>query len=1025
MGSPSLRFRATAAVTILLVALASLVLAPPVGHAEAADSASVELRGTFRVLLAVPAAVAGPGLPAEADTSRYTLEQADGPAVALDVGAVEPSTLPQSGQPVVVVGTWTDGGSLHVDTIAVDPGAEGAAGAAAEAGTSGEVLAAGAVHTTLVVLVDWTTPDAVTTAGARSLMDTQVAPWFSSASRGLTTFAPAAVTPWLAIAAPSGCDFSTIENEARQAATTNGFPASSYDHVIIYFPSLGACGWAGLGYLGGPTVWLNGYMHAGVIDHELGHNLGLNHANTFTCAGAQLVSSCTPNEYGDPYDTMGVGSWYGAPAYDAMWEDQLGWLPGGAQAVTATTTVVLNGYETGTFPVAAKVTPTVSSGDDDLWLEYRRAVGVDAGILSSATNGVLVHTRQHVSGFSSGQSVLLGLGPNGQAGGDYPLPAGQSWTSPQGITLSVTSLTATQATVAITYPATQPNLPTAVTATPGITSASLTWTAPSTVLNGAVTSYTVSAYANGALSPAIVTSTGSSATSATVSGLANGVTYRFAVQAVSAGGTSGRSALSNAIVPVSPPSAPAAPSVSAGEGQVLVGWAAPADNGSPIDHYVVTPYIGAVAQTPIVTVDAATALTVGSLVNGTGYSFAVAAHNALGDGAASPKSAVVTPGAYVPLAAPARLVDTRPGMATVDGQYAGGAMLSPGAPVPVTVAGRAGIPADAASVVLNVTVTGPVGPGHVIVYPCGQSVPLASNLNFVAGQTVPNAVVAGIGTSGRVCFSAAAATHLIVDVAGYFPTANAYVPLAAPARLVDTRPGESTADGQFAGGGMLTAGSPLQVTVAGRAAIPSDAASVMLNVTVTGPVGVGHLTVYPCGQSVPLASNLNFVAGQTVPNAVIAKIGSAGKVCFEAAAGTHLIVDAAGYFPTANAYVPLAAPARLVDTRPGESTADGQFAGGGMLTAGSPLQVTFAGRAGLPANAASVVLNVTVTGPVGAGHLTVYPCGQSVPLASNLNFVTGQTVPNAVIAKVGAAGKVCFQAAVGTHLVVDAAGALG
>ena len=249
-----------------------------------------------------------------------------------------------------------------------------------------------------------------------------------------------------------------------------------------------------------------------------------------------------------------------------------------------------------------------------------------------ATNGVRAHETARGRVQLRPERVAR-PGPNGQAGGDYPLPAGKSWTSPQGITLSVTSLTATQATVAITYPATQPNLPTAVTATPGITSASLAWTAPTTVLNGAVTSYTVSAYTNGALSPAIVTSTGSTAANTTISGLANGVTYRFTVQAVSAGGTSGRSALSNAIVPVSPPSTPAAPSVSTGEGQVLVGWAAPADNGSPIDHYVVTPYIGAVAQTPIVTVDAATALTVGSLINGTGYSFTVAAHNAVGDGA--------------------------------------------------------------------------------------------------------------------------------------------------------------------------------------------------------------------------------------------------------------------------------------------------------------------------------------------------------------------------------------------------------
>ncbi|MUH50870.1 MAG: N-acetylmuramoyl-L-alanine amidase [Actinobacteria bacterium] len=48
--------------------------------------------------------------------------------------------------------------------------------------------------------------------------------------------------------------------------------------------------------------------------------------------------------------------------------------------------------------------------------------------------------------------------------------------------------------------------------------------------------------------------------------------------------------------------------------------------------------------------------------------------------------------------------------------------------------------------------------------------PTASNLNFVAGQTVPNAVIAKLGTNGKVCLYTSAVTHLIVDVNGVFPT---------------------------------------------------------------------------------------------------------------------------------------------------------------------------------------------------------------------------------------------------------------
>jgi hypothetical protein len=181
------------------------------------------------------------------------------------------------------------------------------------------------------------------------------------------------------------------------------------------------------------------------------------------------------------------------------------------------------------------------------------------------------------------------------------------------------------------------------------------------------------------------------------------------------------------------------------------------------------------------------------------------------------------------------------------------------------------------------------------VYPCGQQVPLASNLNFVPGQTVPNAVITKVSYEGFVCFNSTSPTHLVVDVAGYFVGTDSFVPRLAPARLLDTRFGEHTVDGQSAGIGKLGAQTPLPLQVNSRAGLPDDAASVVLNVTVTDPETAGNLTVYPCGQPVPLASNLNFVPGQTVANAVIAKVGAGGKVCFNSTSWTHLVVDVAGH----------------------------------------------------------------------------------------------------------------------------------
>ena len=82
--------------------------------------------------------------------------------------------------------------------------------------------------------------------------------------------------------------------------------------------------------------------------------------------------------------------------------------------------------------------------------------------------------------------------------------------------------------------------------------------------------------------------------------------------------------------------------------------------------------------------------------------------------------------------------------------------------------GRAGVPAGAVAAVVNVTVVHARGPGFVTVFPCGSDRPTASSLNFVAGSTVPNGVIAKIGVGGKVCLFASNGTHLIVDVNGTF-----------------------------------------------------------------------------------------------------------------------------------------------------------------------------------------------------------------------------------------------------------------
>jgi hypothetical protein len=100
------------------------------------------------------------------------------------------------------------------------------------------------------------------------------------------------------------------------------------------------------------------------------------------------------------------------------------------------------------------------------------------------------------------------------------------------------------------------------------------------------------------------------------------------------------------------------------------------------------------------------------------------------------------------------------------------------------------VPLEATSAVLNVTIVNPEASGFATVCPCSADRPLASNLNFVAGQVVANNVTAPIGDQGQVCFYINVPSDIIVDIAGYLIKAsgNKFVG-STPKRLVDTRIG--------------------------------------------------------------------------------------------------------------------------------------------------------------------------------------------------------------------------------------------
>lgn len=353
--------------------------------------------------------------------------------------------------------------------------------------------------------------------------------------------------------------------------------------------------------------------------------------------------------------------------------------------------------------------------------------------------------------------------------------------------------------------------------------------------------------------------------------------------------------------------------------------------------------------------------------------------------------------------------------------------LGPDSTLALDVLGRGGVPATGVSaVVLNVTATGPTAPSFLTVFPDGASRPEASNLNVASGQTIPNLVIAKVGGGGKVAiYNGFGNVDVIADVAGYFPDADPYEPLT-PARLLETRPGLPTVDGAGRPAAPLGPAGTLDLVVVGRGGVPATGVdAVVLNVTAVNPSAASFVTVWPTGGPRPVASNLNTEPGVTQPNLVVAKVGDGGRVSFYNQVGVvDVLADVAGYFPTGGSFVPLT-PARLLETRPGEPVAPGGTNRGGPIGVDESIEFPVLGIGGVPsAGVSAVVLNVTAIRAGSPSFVTAWPFGTARPTASNLNLRGGgQTVPNLVIAKVGAGGKVALYNLGGRpDLVVDVAG---
>lgn len=350
---------------------------------------------------------------------------------------------------------------------------------------------------------------------------------------------------------------------------------------------------------------------------------------------------------------------------------------------------------------------------------------------------------------------------------------------------------------------------------------------------------------------------------------------------------------------------------------------------------------------------------------------------------------------------PVRVLDTRSGVGGTTGKAAAGQRIDVDATAPATV------PDDAWAVAVNVTVTEPDTAGFLTVVPGdaaftdNRGQPLASNLNFSAGQTVPNLVVVGVFGDRMVSTQISTGTaHVVMDVVGYFigtgAERGARLESVAPTRVADSRTGL----GVIGGAGALGPGT----TVLDLSTVPAGATGVALNVTATEGTEASFLTVYGGDvAAAPVASSLAVAPGVSRPNLVFTRLSADRRVnVFNFTGNVHIAVDLVGVFTpepddsTTGRVIARGTPYRSYDTR-----ADGVPLGANAIS------VNFFGldtEVGETVQAALV--NVTVTAGTESSYLSVYPATGSSgkggpPNASVVNWAAGEVNPNLAIVKLG------------------------
>ena len=960
--------------TRALVALAAAVLlaVPAAGQPSAAAAAEVEpgtvrLSGTFRVAVTDDFA-------AGRSQTLYSIDSATG-STQLAISGSGAGAL--DGALVEVTGVSQADGSVATSAssiVVTAPAASNPAAVRQGVRPAGAKASPAAVETRkiAVIIADYTdlTGYPVTTAQAAQAFTTATASvksWFDNASRGRTTTSTT-ILPLLHLGisqcpgGKSSYTFGTSLNAALNAASSKGYDLASYDHVVLWTKAPCGQSWAGQAYVPGRYVqilmdWTKSTFDepattAMVASHELGHNLGLVHANGLAClngSGNQvsLGTGCATDEYEDQYSTLGMA---GAPVHSLLDADRLAslsWLGAGeSRAVTAVGTYSLVPvYSTATgvrLLTIARPAPVVAGGQSGSWsLELRSThsgtawdqfTNASYPVFATVTTGVSI--RYSEDAYNSygqfGQSYLVDTvaDATSRSGIDYwdaPLQAGGTFSDPSGgFTVKVNSVTGSgnTAVASVTIGDTKaPSAPLSMSATAIQTGgAEVDWQAATDNLG--LAHYRI--YRDGSQVGEV------SAATLTYFDPPAGVggQHAYSVRAVDTAGLVGP-ALAQTVTLVGPPSQPLSVTASAGNGAARVAWSAPSQ-GTPITGYAVTSAPGGFTCATT----GATSCVVSGLANGTPYTFTVTATNLVGTGPASGASNSVTP------------------------------LPVPGRPTAV-----AGVPGNAT---VAVTWTAPADPGSS---PVDGYVVTSSPL----GRTCTTS-----GTIGCTVTGLANGTSYTFTVAASNSLGSGLTSASSAAVTPRTHPDAPINVSALASNGsaLISWGAP-----------PFDGGS---------PITGYDVVSTPGGRTChSVATRSCTVSGLTN------KVGYTFKVTATNVAGpSGPSLASPVATPLAGATYVTVTPNRLVDSRSGR-----RLGLSASLSHNVPVSFQVTGRStnpalNIPAGAVAVTGNLTAVGEGSKGYYSLTPSKPSgTPTTSTINFPAGDIRANAVTVPLGSGGK--------------------